>query len=1008
MACFTGGGRRQWLGTVLGCVLATGLGVPSRAGELGLSAEQLSARAGIAGGLCVQLGADDMAPAVDLARTGRFLVRILDARAESVDGARRTIHEQNLDGLVSVDSVDPTGRLPFTENLVNLLIVRNESLPREPSGIVRVLCPGGVVLLEGKHAAKVSLDQIGLKPVALLSSSKNIVAGRKPWPAEMDSWPHPRHAADGNAVSNDLLVGPPRRIRWVAGPFQEIANMVSDDGRNYYGGLWTRDAFNGLKLWQQSLNPSPARGGFGFGHARGSIRPIAAGELLFVTTEGEVRALDGANGKVVHRYPEAGQPADVLHVDGRLLAIDGKSIRALDVPTGRLCWTHEGPAIQFVVAGPKSVFFLQGSPRRGEKPTAVCLELADGTVRWQTDDLPWTLGVRRIVCHDDLVAFEVSTLNDDKEGNTLHLVSAVDGKPLWSRTFVPSMNHMKQARALFVGPLLWVMEDRKCVALDPQTGEEKHSFPAGLCHCFPPVATLRYALCGEMEMTNLETGVMDANRITKAACGRDFGWMPANGLIYVAPKHCVCWPMLRGYAAMAPERTGEPVMADAPQPGDFLLEKGVDPPGENAASGDSWPCYRRGSWRSGSTNESVPAELKTQWTAELGGWPEGAIAEDWRENPFIDGPVTPPVVAGGMVYVARTDAHQVVALDADTGKERWRYTASGRVDTAPTIHRGLCLFGTKSGWVYCLRADDGRLVWRLRAAPNEEQIVAYGQIESPWPVPGSVLVVDDVAYFAAGRQPLADGGVLVFAVEPATGAIRWVRRLDSVPTKNFYGSSGLEFDNFDLLHREGDAVAMSRWMFDRSSGEMTCKAGEAFARLQTDDLELVIPRRCWTYAPRHQTRFDRNRPADRPLVVFRGKTLLGCGQDQRTIYRRDFDAESVEKFDIGWITGWAAGQNTRKPEADSWRSERLARGAAWSVPVFADDQPGQRIAAMVWAGDTLLAAGLEGGLVALSAKDGKELARCELPAPVWDGMAAAGGRVFVTTQAGGVICLGAK
>ena len=44
-------------------------------------------------------------------------------------------------------------------------------------------------------------------------------------------------------------------------------------------------------------------------------------------------------------------------------------------------------------------------------------------------------------------------------------------------------------------------------------------------------------------------------------------------------------------------------------------------------------------------------------------------------------------------------------------------TAGGRIDTPPTIADGLCLFGSHDGWVYCLRAADGRLAWRFRAAP---------------------------------------------------------------------------------------------------------------------------------------------------------------------------------------------------------------------------------------------------------------------------------------------------
>ena len=253
-----------------------------------------------------------------------------------------------------------------------------------------------------------------------------------------------------------------------------------------------------------------------------------------------------------------------------------------------------------------------------------------------------------------------------------------------------------------------------------------------------------------------------------------------------------------------------------------------------------------------------------------GDWPQGAIAADWRWNHFIPGPVGPPVAAGGLVYATRPDAHQVVALDVQSGKIRWTFTANGRVDTAATIHRGLCLFGCKSGWVYALRADDGGLVWRLRAAPVDERIVAYGQLESPWPVPGSVLVVDDVAYFAAGRQALADGGILVFAVEPATGGVRWVQRLGRVPQNDFYAGTALDFDNFDLLHREGDAVAMSRWLFDRASGKMICRERSGFARLATGGGAVFCPRGCWSYAAPN---VDEKRK-ERPLAVFRRRRAV--------------------------------------------------------------------------------------------------------------------------------------
>ena len=84
-----------------------------------------------------------------------------------------------------------------------------------------------------------------------------------------------------------------------------------------------------------------------------------------------------------------------------------------------------------------------------------------------------------------------------------------------------------------------------------------------------------------------------------------------------------------------------------------------------------------------------------------------------------------------------------------------------------------------------------------------------------------------------------------------------------------------------------------------------------------------------------------------------------------------------------------------------------------------------RVRAMALAGRTLFVAGVpdvtdpedplasfagrKGGLLqAFSAADGKKLAEYALPSPpVWEGVAAAGGRLYVATAAGGLLCLGA-
>jgi outer membrane protein assembly factor BamB len=306
--------------------------------------------------------------------------------------------------------------------------------------------------------------------------------------------------------------------------------------------------------------------------------------------------------------------------------------------------------------------------------------------------------------------------------------------------------------------------------------------------------------------------------------------------------------------------------------------------------------------------------------------------------------------------------------------------------------------------VYCLRADDGGLIWRFRVAPADQRIVAYGQVESPWPVPGSVLVVDDVAYVAAGRQSLADGGIRVFAIQPASGQVIWGRRLDSVPQKNFYDSTGLEFDNFDLMHREEQYVSMSRWLFDRQTGKMTCLAKSGFAHLVTGGSGVIVPRGFWSYSPRNESEHNPERPFVRPLLSFRDNRLYGFSEDRKTVFRRDFDLSGVEDFDQEWFKGWTTYANVRKG-GDLWRTQRLARAARWTAKAF-DANGEARGGAIVLAGNAVLVASQQGGLAVLSPEDGKTLGQVDIPAAVWDGLAVSGAGVYVSTQDGQVMCLG--
>lgn len=991
---------------------------------------------GLRGGLVVQLGASETRAAAELSLSGRYLIHVLDRNEETVRAAQGRLRQQGHYGLVWAEHHSDTSRLSYAENTVNLVVVRDYTVPVKE--LMRVLTPGGSLVVtnpELQTAAK--LEAGGFHSVTKVDS--NLVA-RKPWPEAMDVWSHPRHAADGNAVSRDTLVGPPDRVRWIAAATSEVEGMVTAGGRNFYGGILARDSFNGLRLWHRSLksgdnNPEA----FELPRlSRDGARPIASDRLLFAVLQNRPVALDAKTGEVVVEFGDMINPTAVIHDGMRVIAADSGSVRAFGGEDGAEIWKVAAAEPRNVVTDGKIVAFIQGNLRRGDKAEAVALDAEKGVVTWRRGDYPWLPHTTRTVLAKGQLVFEVSTLNDHDKGNGIHVVSAETGEHSWSKEYPPGMNHARQARAMFLENDLWILhggkintsdrsklkrEQIRISALNPLTGETRVTYPAGLTHCFPPVATPNFMFAGELDLTDLNSGEVIANRITKANCSRENGWVPANGLVYTTPKHCTCWPMLRGFVAMAPAAEKE---SPATLPVDqiqFPLEKGLakaDPAATNPQSND-WPLYRSDRWRSASSAGPGPKQLRQQWSVALETQSEstkfsGPILHDWKDNPVVKGPISAPTIANGLAYVARPNAHELIAIDASSGEIRWRFTANGRLDTPPTIHRGLCLFGSAMGWVYALRADTGEVVWRLRAAPADERIVAYGQLESPWPVPGTVLVMDDVAYFAAGRQPLADGGILVFAVDPLTGKRHWVSRINTVPQKGFYENSGLEFDPFDILHAEGDGLAMSRWVMSLDGKDVAVDKWNAFAKLDTGGGEVWVPRGSWTYGARHQHRFRGEAPR-RPLVVFRGDNVYSSLNGTTVVFRRDFDLDKGEKFDSKWITGWKAAQLARE-DGKPYRTYRIAQGAKWAKDPFAEPgskqeepKPGtqlyNRIHAMALSGDgKLYVVHQDGRLKVLSTANGDVLSEAQVPSPAWDGLAIAQGRLYLSTKSGELICLG--
>jgi len=843
------------------------------------TAEQILAAAGVKGGLVVHVGCGDGKLTAALRAGPAFIIHGLETDAAKVAAARKTIAALGLYGPVSVARWDGR-RLPYAENMVSMIVAED---------------PDAVPAAEAQRV---------LEPLGVLCTKRN---GRwtrkvKPWPKEMDGWTHWQHDAGNNAVAHDTLVGPPRRMQWVAGPLwsrgheviSSVGALVTARGRIFYAldegqsgiyvlpAKWTlvaRDAFNGVLLWKRRIPHWEARvrlGGFGTGFR--PRRLATDGERVFLPTGSDavLTALDAATGQVVKKLAEARATTDILCGDGLLVAAcspappgdakDGKTrgrpaIIAARPHTLEVLWkaSAKGVARHTLALGAGRVVFQAGGD-------IAALDAKTGREAWRTPfDVQVPKDARRRRRSRTTVMIHGGTVYV-QGGGRLAALAAKTGNTLWQQKCRTS----SKGELFAANGLVWQTIGANIVGRDPASGKVSKTINASAVfsrghhpRCYPNKASEHYIITNNRgaEFISLTSDHHVANDWLRGNCAH--GVTPANGLLYAPPCQCFCYGgvMLKGFKALA---TGPAAWPETP-PGPDRLERGpafgaIANRESQIANAHDWPMYRHDAARLGSTPAEVPAEVKQVWQVKLGGR------------------LTPPVAAGGLVVVAAKDAHAVHAFDSSDGRPRWSFTAGGRIDSPPTLYQGMVLFGCADGWAYCLRASDGQLAWRFRAAPHERLVGAFGQLESAWPVHGSVLVVNGVAYFTAGRSTWLDGGIHAYGLDPATGRVVHYARLEGPATApeaqkeggkpEFVPAFHVEGARRDILVSDGKALYMGPLKLDLALRRLPTpyvKPGET----KTTGLDL-------THAPYVDTGifkagFERKRSPDFPsLGVLRG------------------------------------------------------------------------------------------------------------------------------------------
>jgi len=795
------------------------------------AAESPLETAGIKGGLVVFIGCDGE-PLAELGSKDGFLVQGLETDAGKVKRLREYLFSKGLQGRVTVREFD--GRnLPYVDGLANLVVMPNAECRVPNEEIVRVLAPRGVaVSLDTLHApVRRSLGEGGTRDTLT-----------KPVSSETDDWTHYLHGPDNNAVSRDRVVASPRSLQWVAGSvyarhhnhLASLSAMVSAKGRLFsiedYGPplsvnlsadwrLVARDAFSGVTLWERPIGKwQSAKSGFRSGPVQLSRRLVAIGDTVYVALNygGPLLRLDAATGETLQTFAGTEGTEELLYSEGELYLVVAdaggerrKRVVALDAGSGEVLWSYGGePTGKIMPAtltvGKERLYFHDGKG-------VVAADRSSGDVAWRR---PLPSVERRpvwlsptVVYHDGVVlcadrAVEyprrwkqnsrlISGMRTHGGPALLTALSADVGKELWH---ADASECFHGAPDVFVidglvwaaqGPARYFFEPLRPILakdmgedfyIEPVTGRDLRTgsvvrtvdaadaFTLAHHHrCFRNKATERFIIMGRtgVELISLDGGRSLRHNWTRGMC--QYGVMPANGLLYVPPHACACYNAgkLNGFFAYSSRK--EAAWQDR---GVSRLSKGPAYAGiadlrSQISDPLDWPVYRHDNARSGRSPAAVADRPEVGWRCDLGGR------------------LSAPTSADGKVFVCSVDRHTVHALGQDTGEQLWYYVAGGRVDSPPTYWRGCVYFGSADGRIQCLSAADGALVWRYDAAARRGCIVVRDQLESPWPVVGSVLVRDGSVYALAGRSSYVDGGVHFLKLDATTGELQLHRQIYS-------------------------------------------------------------------------------------------------------------------------------------------------------------------------------------------------------------------------------------
>jgi outer membrane protein assembly factor BamB/SAM-dependent methyltransferase len=188
----------------------------------------------------------------------------------------------------------------------------------------------------------------------------------------------------------------------------------------------------------------------------------------------------------------------------------------------------------------------------------------------------------------------------------------------------------------------------------------------------------------------------------------------------------------------------------------------------STAHAADWPMWRYDAARGNASPDALPAKLHSQWTLQLPpprpAWPASQTKLQFDAD-------YQPIVVGKLLIVGSTVNDSVKAYETKTGKLAWQFFTDAPVRFAPAALGGRVYAASDDGFLYCLEAATGKLLWKFNGGPDERRIIGNERLVSSWPIRGGPVIADGTVYFTASIWPFM--GIFIHAVDSESGKRVW-------------------------------------------------------------------------------------------------------------------------------------------------------------------------------------------------------------------------------------------